>query len=240
MLRGLLPSLVALLTLSALAQARDVVCVTVTGTVDFNGIPFPPLSGATPGGPMEMSFLIDSTVFVNSTSFPTRGYPIDTSSFLMTIDGISVGLQSPFPGTPYFVLRDNDPAVDGFFIANNVDFPNGLATDQPGNLGQFVDDFSVTYTGATLSSLDVLGALGSYDFTGLSVFNWTLNDGPFMPLGGLFANMTIETLSAPVPGLPTAGLLGLGALVALSGTIVLRRRALLSAATALLQNQRPI
>jgi hypothetical protein len=119
-----------------------------------------------------------------------------------------------------------------------VDFPNGLATDQPGNLGQFVDDFSVTYTGATLSSLDVLGALGSYDFTGLSVFNWTLNDGPFMPLGGLFAIMTIETLSAPVPGLPTAGLLGLGALVALSGTIVLRRRALLSVATALLQNQR--
>lgn len=223
MIRSPLLSL-TLLFLAPPAAAREPVRVTVVGTVDFNSIPFPPLSGAIPGNPLEMSFLIDSAVFIDSTSFPTRGYPIDSSSFTMDVDGIAVALQNPFPGTPYFVLRDNDPAVDGFFLANNVDFPTGVATDQVGQLGQFINNFSVTYGGAELSSLDVLGAVGVYDFTGLSVFNWTLDDGPFQPFGGLFATMTIETLSTGVPGLSPAGIGGLAVLIGGAGACVLRRR----------------
>jgi len=216
-------SLVACIAQADPAAAREPVRVSVSGTVDFNGIPFAPLSGATPGAPMEVTFLIDSAVFVDSSTFPTRGYPIDESSFELTIDGIHIGLQDPFPGTPYFVLRNDDPAVDGFFIASSVDFPTGVATDEPANLAPtFVHNFSVTYVGSTLSSLDVLGALGTYDFTGLTVFGWTMDDGPFQPLGGLFGTLTIETLAA-VPGLSPGGVVLLSLLVAGAGVLVMRR-----------------
>jgi hypothetical protein len=110
-----------------------------------------------------------------------------------------MSLHDPFPGgqTPYFVLRDDDPAVDGFFISTDLNGPVGLPIDQTGIFGQFLDNFNVTYGGATLSSLDILGALGSYDFDGLTVFNWTVDDGPFNPLGLIFEELTIEILSPP-------------------------------------------
>ena len=135
-----------------------------------------------------MSFLVDSDVFTNSTSVPTRGYHIDETSFVLTMGSASVGLQSPFPAgqTPYFVIRNDDPAVDGFFTATSVDFPIGVPLSQTGVFGQFINNYSVTYVGTTLSSLNILGALGTYNFTGLTVFNWTIDDGPFNAMGILF------------------------------------------------------
>jgi hypothetical protein len=47
--------------------------------------------------------------------------------------------------------------------------------------------------------LDILDALGTYDFTGLSVFNWTIDDGPFQPVGLLFSQLTIESAAIPEP-----------------------------------------
>jgi hypothetical protein len=91
------------------------------------------------------------------------------------------------------VIRNNDPAVDGFFVSTNVDNPAGLPLVPVGSLGHFANSFLVTYGGSTLSSLDLLGALGNYDFTGLSVFNWSVDDGPFNPLGIDFVSMTIES-----------------------------------------------
>jgi hypothetical protein len=52
----------------------------------------------------------------------------------------------------------------------------------------------VTYAQTTLPSLDILDALGTYDYTGLQVFNWTIDDGPVNPLGIVFTDMLIETL----------------------------------------------
>jgi len=93
--------------------------------------------------------------------------------------------------TPFFVLRDNDPAVDGFLVSTNIEFPVGVPLSQAGSFGQFINATHVTYGGNLLSSLDLLNALGTYDFTGLTVFNWTIDDGPFNPVIIDFQDLTI-------------------------------------------------
>lgn len=184
------------------AASAQTVTVTVEGFVEFNQISAPPLGNAGVNDVAVLTFEIDATDFVDSANFPTRGYVIDQASFVLTLGSTSIGLKSPYgPGdTPYFVLRDNDPAVDGFFIANSVDFPIGVELAQVGGFGDFENNFSVGYTGSTLGSLDVLDACGAYDFTGLQVFNWTIDDGPFNAMGLVFGSMTID---CPQPGATT-------------------------------------
>ncbi len=204
--------LVAAASIGCAAHAA-IVEVALTGVVEFNAINSGVFAGQGPGSAVSLSFLVDSSDFVNSGSFPTRGYVIDQSSFSLTIGGATVGLQSPFPAgqTPYFVLRNNDPAVDGFFISTNVDFPVGVATDVPGAISPFfINNFSVGYTGDTLDSLDVLDAVGSYDFTGLTSFNWAIQDGPFDAMLIVYEQMTITVIPAPpvLVMLAPLGLLG--------------------------------
>lgn len=180
---------------SSLAAAQGIpLTVTVTGKVEFNQINKPPLNAVVQDDVAELTFTIDSSLFQNSTSFPTRGYVIDQASFQLTLGSTTVGLQSPFPPgmEAYFVLRDNDPAVDGFFVATNVDFPVGVPIAPVGAFGQFFNNFSVTYGPTELSSLDVVDAIGTYAFVGLQVYNWTIDDGPFNALGIIFEQMKIE------------------------------------------------
>jgi len=99
--------------------------------------------------------------------------------------------------TPYFVIRNNDPAVDGFMVSSGTGFPDGVPLNQAGGFGNFENAFHVTYEGTRLSSLDVLGAVGDYNFTGLSVFNWTIDDGPVNAMGILFSDMTISAVPEP-------------------------------------------
>lgn len=190
----MLRSLTTVVLLAALAPlaAADDVRVTVTGEVEFNGINPAPLGNASPGDPATLTFLVDSTVFVDSPNFPTRGYAIDASSFELTLGSTTIGLASPLPQTTYFVIRNDDPAVDGFLVSSDIEVPTGVPLAQDGNFGPFNQDMYVTYGGSTLSSLDIEDAFGSYDFGGLTVFNWTVDDGPFQPLGLLFATLTIE------------------------------------------------
>ncbi|MFT5478573.1 MAG: hypothetical protein ACI8Y8_003941 [Planctomycetota bacterium] len=209
-------------TPTALAET---VTVTLQGVVEDNQIGTGDLGGADVDDPVTLTFRVDSDGFTNSASFPTRGYDIDMPSFAMALGGAVVNLQSPFPAgqTPYFTLRDNDPAVDGFFVATSVDFPIGVPLDEVGSLGNFIGNFSVAYRGTTISSLDILDAVGSYDFTGLSVFNWTVDDGPFNPMLITFQSMTITRGSAPVPTLPEWGLIALTVLMGAAGARALSR-----------------
>jgi hypothetical protein len=184
----------AVAALAGSARAGEMVHVTVTGEVEFNQIGSPPLADVNPGDPATLMFSVDSDVFTDSMTFPTRGYEIDQSSFVLTLGGFMIGLADPFPAgqTPYFVVRDNDPAVDGFWTSTDVDIPFGVPVDQMGVFGLFLNNYSVTYTGDTLGSLDILDALGTYDFDGLTVFNWTIDDGPFNAMGLVFEQMTIS------------------------------------------------
>lgn len=198
-----------LLTIGILAApaSASIVKVSIFGTVEWNQVTAPPFGGNGPGSAVTTTFLLDSTVFTNSPNFPTRGYAINQASYQMKVGSATVGLQNPFPvgETPYFVIRNNDPAVDGFFISTNLDLPFGIPLDAQGVFGKFREDFKVTYGGGELSSLDILGAVGTYDFTGLQVFNWVVVDGGFEPIGILFDHMTIEVVPAPGAGLALVG-----------------------------------
>lgn len=190
--------------LIAPVQAGTLVTVTATGEVEFNQISAPPLGNVASGETVTMTLVVDSDSFVNSSFFPTRGYIIDQATFSLVFDSASMALQNPFPPaeTPYFVIRDNDPAVDGFFVATNVDNPFGFGVplNQSGIFGQFQNSYRVTYTGDTLPSLDILDALGTYDFSGLTVFGWTIDDGPFNAMFIIFNQMTIEAAIADADG----------------------------------------
>jgi hypothetical protein len=191
-------ALCAAFALAAPATAGTPVMVTITGEVEFNQINRPPLDAVGSGEIATMTFMVDSDVFEDNPFFPTRGYVIDQWSYSLVFDSAAVELQDPFPAgtTPYFVIRNDDPAVDGFFTSTNLSFPFGfgLPLNTTGIFGQFQDSFRVTYTGDTLSSLDILDALGTYDFTNLTVFGWTIDDGPFEAMFIIFNQMTIEVI----------------------------------------------
>lgn len=193
MLRAI--SCVTLIAMVASASvASTPVQVEITGTVEFNQITVGELEEVMDDAFVSLTFMVHATSFVDSMNFPTRGYIIDASSFNLQIDGVTVGLQNPFPvgQTPYFVIRNDDPAVDGFFVSTDLDFPVGVPTDEAGLITQFMNNFSVAYTDDPLPSLDVLDALGTYDFTGISSFNWALDDGPFQAMLILFAQLEIS------------------------------------------------
>jgi hypothetical protein len=184
-----------------------IVNVEINGSVEWNSIAGPPLNGAHVGDKAKLTFTVDSNNFLNNPVYPTRGYPIDVSSFKLSFPTFDIGLQNPYPAgqSPYFVIRNNDPAVDGFFVSTGTGFFEGVPLNQVGGFGNFGNEFHATYGGSLLSSLDVLGAQGYYDFTGLTVFNWTLQDGPFDALGILFKDMTI---SVPEPSVACLGAAG--------------------------------
>lgn len=178
--------------------------VTVTGVVESSVIQGNQ-ANVPDGAPVVMSFQVDSTNFLNSPSFPTRGYPINLSSFNMTAGGQPINITNPqVSGTAYFVLRNNDPAVDGFFVSKNVDVPIPVDVNIPGLTPVHELDFSRTFNdGTPLPSLNILDALGSYDFSNISSYNWTI--GRFGNPGALYTYETITLAAVPEPA--TAGAL---------------------------------
>jgi len=192
--------------------SADVITVTATGQVIFNGIGDPPLGGVGAGDTVEMSFEVDSDVFLDGVPGDTRGYEIDQSSFSLTFDTpASVGLLNPFPGgeTPYFTLVDGFPVSDGFYVSTSPFSPGGVPLEQE----PFSTNLEIGYEGDTLSSLDILDALGTYDFDGLTSFGFTIwsifPDNVAMEMD--FVQMTI------VPEPTTFGLLAALGLLALGG-----------------------
>lgn len=204
--------LAAALATSALgAQAVDVL-VTVTGTVDYNMIRGD-LTGIPAGAPVTMQFTVDSTQSLDNPQWPTRGYRIAPASFSLSVDGAAVTMDDPQPyADAWFVLRNDDPAVDGFFVSQgSLDYPLPLSVHVGGLAPEHELNFSRTFTGTqTLQSLDILEAQGHYGFEDMSSYMWTL--GRFGNYGAEFVYESI-TIAAAVPEPATLALLAGGLLV---------------------------
>jgi hypothetical protein len=148
------------------------VTVSAIGSIVFNGVQGAPIQGVS--GPVHMSFTVDSNNFVDGVPGDTRGYVIDPTSFALSFpnSGVSVGLADPFPvgQTPYFTLVDGFPVSDGFFVSTSPVSPGGVPLAQtPVNA-----NLDLGYAGTTLSSLNILDAVGDYEFAGLTRFSFTL------------------------------------------------------------------
>jgi hypothetical protein len=163
----------AITLLGATATQASLVEVSARGQVLFNGITTPPLNAVTAGQTARMLFTVDSGNFVEGVPGDTRGYVIDQPTFALTFSGgVSVGLLNPFPGgeTPYFTLVDGFPVSDGFFVSTSPVSPGGVPLAQ----SPIQANLDLGYVGTTLGSLDILAAIGSYGFTGLTRFSFNL------------------------------------------------------------------
>ena len=209
----LLIAAAAIVAAPAMATTVDVV---IDCTVEYNQVNFGPLANVNAGDSAIWSFQVDSNNYQNSANYPTRGYIIDENSFSLAIGSETLGLQSPLAITPYFVLRNSDPVADGFMFSDNTDWPASLPSDETGQLDQFGHHFEVGYSGTgagdVLSSLDILDAVGTYDYTGLTSFYTVLNDSFAEPVGLVFNSLTITPEPTSL------------ALLALGGLALLRRR----------------
>lgn len=195
-------SAAALAVCAAAGANATIVEVSIHGQIDYNAINSGILNNTDvpAGSNVTWSFLLDSNQYMNDPDgLPTRGYFIDQSSFKATFNGVSIALQNPFPTDqiPMFVVRDNDPAVDGFFLSTGTAWSAALPTNLDGRFGPFGTYFLATYENDPLSSLDILGAVGTYNFDGLSVFGFRLEDGPFAAMEIVYDHMTIAEVPAP-------------------------------------------
>jgi hypothetical protein len=155
-------------------NAGSLVEVTVTGVVEFNFIGDPPLSDVMSGDAVSMTFLVDANNFVDGIPGDTRGYVIDQSSFWLTFASgvVTQMLLDPFPPgeTPFFTLADGIPVSDRFWVSTSTNSPGGVPLEQE----PFEANVDLGYMGDTLDSLDILDALGTYDFDGLTSFGFNL------------------------------------------------------------------
>lgn len=199
-----LATIVALVLLASTGAQAEIVRVEATGIVIFNGIGASPLGDVSGAEDATMTFLVDSDMFMDGVPGDTRGYPIDMSSFSLSFSGgVDVGLLSPFPAgqTPYFTLVDGFPVSDGFFVSTNNVSPGGVPLSQePVNF-----NLDLGYVGETLTSLEILDAVGVYDFDGLTRFGFNLwqvvPDNVVMDID--FSQLTIQ-VEEPSPTLESS------------------------------------
>ena len=162
----------------------DIVRVTVTGVVENNAFTTGTFAGIAPGAPVTMTVDLDSNDYLDSPNLPgvTRGYRFNPNTFSLTIGAVTTTLRTT-PSTPpaYFVLRNNDPRVDGFFISQGTDIDTQIPLDMtPANYGiAFLRTFnSIPPTppdpDPTLNSVDILDAVGSWAFDNLSNYNFNI------------------------------------------------------------------
>lgn len=203
---------IALLTLTLGVSAHaERVQVEIVGTVDYSVIQGG-ASGIRSGDRAVMSFSLDSGNYLNSEYFPTRGYRLDLSSFVLRIAGVDMTLLNPQAGSgdALFVLRDNDPQVDGFFLSLGTDDRVPLGLMIPGLSDPHEVEFGRTFgVTTTLRSLNILDAVGTYGFEHMESFQWSVGAQGNYGLEINYEQMTISAVPEPTIG----AMFGLGALV---------------------------
>ena len=199
MRHALLPILI--LPLLAPAAFADRVRVTITGTVESASFSRGPFVSARAGQPAVAIFEVDSNAFRDSAQFPVRGYAIDPATLRLTVGTGSTGIRIPLPSgsTPSFVLRDNDPAVDGFYItAGILEFPGSIPLDS-GSTTSMSMSFSRGFTvGTILRSRNILDAApGRWGFEHMASYDWAVTMPGAAPMMITYESIAIDNLTNP-------------------------------------------
>ncbi len=185
------------LTLVAGGALAETITIDCVGTVEYNQFNSGTFGDVNSGDAVLATFTVDSDNFIDSTNYGVRSYPIDMSSYQLTIGSVGpVALVDPQPNdaTVYFVLRNADPVADGFFLAGEPEWDNTNAMlDAPGTIDPYLGfHWAVGYEGYTLDSLDILDAAGTYDYTGLTSFYTAIQDAWADPMGLEYVTITIS------------------------------------------------
>lgn len=199
-MRTLLTILLSLtLALPATAELVRIECL---GTVEYSQVQTGLFADVNSGDEVRATFLVDSDDFIDSVSYGVRSYPVDLGSFELTIGTVGpVALIDPQPNdlVTYFNLRNDDPGADGFFMANNPEWPMSFPSlDVPGQIDPYFNfHWEVGYVGDLLDSRDILEAAGSYDYDGLTSFYTVIGDAWADAIGLEYVQMiiTVEGVS---------------------------------------------
>ncbi|MEQ8844816.1 MAG: GC-type dockerin domain-anchored protein [Phycisphaerales bacterium] len=189
--------LASMLAATAMAHAAPVT-ISVQGTVVSSRITEGPLAAVSAGESVVLTFQVDSDTFFDVIPGDLRNYDLLESTFTLQFDSVSTDLV---PGTPaYFTVVDGFPVSDGFILSTSRTSPGGVPlTATPFQLG-----FDLGYGGSTLGSLDILDALGTYDFTDLTRFNFTLwrvfPDNVAMEIDFAMMEISADTCAADFDG----------------------------------------
>lgn len=186
------------------AAQADIVTVTATGQVAWNGINSGQLGTVNGGEIATISFDVDSASYIDGNPGDTRSYAMVPGSFVLSFSGgAAVGSSDP---TANFTIIDGWPVSDGFWVSNSEFSPGGIMLDE----ADYQFDLSLGYDGGTLGSLDIADAYGTYAYDGLTRFSmgvWRIFPDNVV-MGIDFMEMTIT----PAPA--SMALLGLGGLAA--------------------------
>ena len=199
-------ALLALCLFPAIALAQRDVRVTVTGEIESNAFLSGTFAGLPAGTPVTMTIDLDSTQFLDSPNLPgrTRGYSFGPANFSLRVGNVVTTLRSS-PALPaYFVLRNNDPRVDGFFLSQGTDIDTTMPLAMtPNNYGvafqRTFGNMPPSGPDPTLTSLNLRDAFGTWGFENISSYNFTiqLNDN-ITPLIFAYETITIAPLCGDI------------------------------------------
>jgi hypothetical protein len=201
--------------LAAGTQAEAIIRVEAHGTVEWNQFIDGPFYGTVqPGDSVVMIFDVCSDNYEDPPYYPppstchTRGYKILPESFFLRIGSVDVPRDAGAPGTPYFVLRNNDPGSDGVKMSSDPcgNSDGGMVLDLAGaSGGTFVLTFWRTFEDGNspvtvFNSLDIAQAVGYWEYEWMSEYSFSIAGGGGTPLGmnyDWFSMTQIAPLQAP-------------------------------------------
>jgi hypothetical protein len=173
----------ALLACAGAAHAQAQYQVRIIGSVEDNNFAAGTFAGVPQGAPVETRMVVNSASFVDSPSFPGRARGYDIVPGTLEFRAGSVVARQRGTGPVRFGVRNNDPRADGLFLTQGADFPTGLPIET-GTTGVFgvawhhtfnrIPPAPSTAPDPTLTDLSMAGTVGTWDFSNLSVYNYTL------------------------------------------------------------------
>lgn len=191
----------ALLALVGADAHADRVRVTITGTVEYAAFSRGPFTSARAGQRAVAVFEVDSNGFRDSAQYPVRGYTIDPASLTLTVGTGSTGMRIPLPSgsTPLFVLRDNDPAVDGFYLTGGIlEYPGSIPLNS-GSTTSMSMSFSRGFdVGTILRSRNIVDAApGLWGFEHMASYDWGVTIPGAAPMMLTYETIAIDNLTNP-------------------------------------------